>query len=139
MNNDCIFCKIIRGELPAAKVYENDRVIAFLDIHPVNPGHTLVVPKKHCENLLDADDEILKEIMLTIKRVAWAITSAFNLLGFNVEQNNGRVAGQIVPHLHWHVIPRFPEDGLRHWPGKEYREGEMEEIKEKIRKELAKY
>ena len=139
MNNDCIFSKIIRGELPAAKVYENDKVIAFLDIHPVNPGHTLVVPKKHCENLLDADDEILKEIMLTIKRVAWAITSAFNLLGFNVEQNNGRVAGQIVPHLHWHVIPRFPEDGLRHWPGKEYREGGMEEIKEKIRKELAKY
>lgn len=133
---NCIFCKIVKGELPAIKVYENDKVIAFLDIHPVNPGHTLVVPKEHFENLLDGSDEVLKEIMLTIKKVAWAITRAFNLKGFNIEQNNGAVAGQIVPHLHWHIIPRFSDDGLRHWPGKEYKEGEMEEVGKKISEQI---
>lgn len=133
----CIFCKIIKGELPAVKVYENDKVVAFLDIHPINPGHTLVVPKEHFENLLDGGEEILKEVMLTIQKVAWAITKAFDLKGFNVEQNNGALAGQVIPHLHWHIIPRFPGDGLRHWPGKEYKEGEMEEIGKKIKEALA--
>lgn len=133
---DCIFCKIIKGEIPAVKVYENDKVVAFLDIHPINPGHTLVVPKEHFENLLDGGDEILKEVMLTIRQVAWAITKAFDLKGFNVEQNNGRVAGQVIPHLHWHIIPRFPDDGLRPWPGKEYKKEEMEEVGRKIRKAI---
>lgn len=134
---DCIFCKIIKGELPSVKVYENDKIVAFLDINPVNPGHTLVVPKEHFENLLDGGEETLKEIMLTIKRVAWGITKAFDLKGFNVGQNNGAVAGQIVPHLHWHVIPRFENDGLHQWSRtRPYKEGEMAEIGEKIKKEI---
>jgi histidine triad (HIT) family protein len=136
---ECIFCKIIKGELPSVKVYENDKVIAFLDIRPINPGHTLVVPKEHFENLLDGGDEILKEIMLTVKKVAWAIVKAFDLKGFNVAQNNGEIAGQIVPHLHWHIVPRYPGDRLYDmgpWLRKEYKEGEMEEIANKIKKEL---
>ncbi len=133
---ECVFCKIIKGEIPSVKVYENHKVVAFLDINPVNPGHTLVVPKEHFENLLDGGEEILKEIMFTIKKVAWGITKAFDLKGFNVGQNNGAIAGQIVPHLHWHIIPRFENDGLEPWPRKGYKEGEMAEIGEKIRKEI---
>ncbi|MFH2136866.1 MAG: HIT family protein [Patescibacteria group bacterium] len=133
---DCVFCKIIKGELPSVKVYENHKTVAFLDINPANPGHTLVVPKEHFENLLDGGEEILKEIMLTIKKVAQGITKALDLKGFNVGQNNGAVAGQVVPHLHWHIIPRFENDGLEPWSRKEYKEGEMEEIGEKIKKEI---
>jgi histidine triad (HIT) family protein len=133
---DCIFCKIIKGEIPSVKVYENHKVVAFLDINPVNPGHTLVVPKEHFENLLDSGEEILKEIMFTIKKVAWGLTKAFDLKGFNVGQNNGAVAGQIVPHLHWHIIPRFENDGLEPWHRKQYKEGEMVEIGEKIKKQI---
>jgi len=136
---DCVFCKIIKGEIPSAKVYENDKVIAFLDIHPVSQGHTLVVPKEHFENLLDGGEEILKEIMITIKKVAWAIVKTFDLKGFNVGQNNGRVAGQVVPHLHWHIMPRFPNDDLRLWPSGKYKGEEMGEIAKKIRKELENY
>jgi histidine triad (HIT) family protein len=135
---DCIFCKIIKGELPSVKVYENDKTVAFLDINPTNHGHILVVPKEHFENLLDGGDEILKEIMLTIRKMAWAVTRALDLKGFNVIQNNGRAAGQIVPHLHWHIIPRFENDGIGHLPRKEYGPGEMEKMGEKIRSELVK-
>lgn len=135
---DCIFCKIINGELPTSRVFENDNVIAFLDINPINLGHTLIVPKKHVESLFEVDEETLKEIMLAIQKVANGITKALGVDGFNVMQNHGVVAGQIIPHLHWHVIPRREDDGLRPWaPRLQYKEGEKEQMVERIKEKIS--
>jgi histidine triad (HIT) family protein len=131
-NGDCLFCQIIAGEIPATKVYEDDKILAILDIHPVNPGHTLVMPKKHSFNLLDADEETLKAMVLATQKIAKAVLAGLGYEAFNLELNNGRLAGQIVPHLHWHIVPRTAEDGLQHWPGKSYNAGEAEEVAKKI-------
>lgn len=132
---DCLFCKIIAGEIPSHKVYEDDQVLAFLDINPVHPGHTLVVPKKHSESLLDTDDEILARLVAVSKKVAQAIMTGLDYPSFNLIVNNGKIAGQIIPHLHFHVVPRKAEDGLKNWSGKEYADGEAEVIIEKLRKQ----
>jgi histidine triad (HIT) family protein len=134
--NDCLFCKIINKEIPAVIVFEDDNVLAFLDIHPVNPGHTLIVPKIHSEGLLDADDKVLEEMIVATKKVAVAILRGLGYEAFNLEQNNGKIAGQVIPHLHWHIVPRTADDGLTHWPGKEYVEGEDQIIAEKIRSQI---
>jgi len=130
---DNIFSKIISGEMEAQKIYETDNVLAILDINPVNPGHTLIIPKKHSMNMLDADDVILQEMIVVTKKVAQAILDAFDEYdAFNLELNNGRIAGQIIPHLHWHIVPRLTNDGLEHWPGKPYGPGKAEEVANKI-------
>ena len=134
--NDCLFCKIINGEIPATKVYEDDNVLAFLDIHPVNLGHTLIVPKIHSDGLLDADDKVLEQMIVVTKKVAAAILRGLGYEAFNLEQNNGKIAGQVIPHLHWHIVPRTADDGLTHWPGKEYGVGEAEKLAEKIKIEI---
>jgi len=134
---DCIFCKIINGEIPADKVFENNNVVAFLDIRPISPGHTLIIPKKHVESLFEVDEETLKEIMLAAQKVAKGIVGVLGLQGFNFTQNHGAVAGQIVPHLHWHIIPRKENDGLQPWDRKvEYKDGEKEKVAEKIKREI---
>lgn len=130
---DCVFCRIIKGEIPAVKIYENEKVVVFLDMHPNNPGHMLVVPKKHYINILDCPDDLLGEITLTTKKISLAAVKALNLTGFNIIQNNGEVAGQVVPHFHWHVIPRSPGDGLELWHGKAYNPGEGEIVAKKIK------
>jgi histidine triad (HIT) family protein len=130
----CIFCKIINKEIPANFVYENDKVAAFLDIAPVNPGHTLVVPKKHVEYILDAEDGILQELILATKKIARAVCESLGYKGFNLGVNNGHAAGQIVPHLHFHIMPRKVGDGLRLWPQRKYEKGEAEEVAQKIQK-----
>jgi histidine triad (HIT) family protein len=135
-NGDCLFCQIITGELPSTKVYEDDKILAILDIHPVNSGHTLVMPKKHFVNLLDADEETLSAMVLATQKISKAILSGLGYDAFNLELNNGRLAGQIVPHLHWHIVPRTADDGLQHWPGKSYKAGEAELIAGKIKKNL---
>jgi len=135
-NGDCLFCQIVAGEVPSFKVAESDNAIAILDVNPVNPGHTLIIPKKHSESMLDADDEILKEMILFTKRVAQAILDAFGYDAFNLELNNGRISGQIIPHLHWHIVPRTADDGLQHWPGKKYPGGEAEKVAEKIKAQI---
>lgn len=134
--NDCLFCKIIKGEIPAVKVYEDNNVLAFLDIHPVNPGHTLIVPKIHSDELLATDDKILQQMIVVTKQVAAAILRSLNYQAFNLEQNNGKIAGQVIPHLHWHIIPRTADDGLKHWPGKGYEEGQAAIISEKIKSQI---
>lgn len=136
-NGDCLFCQIIAGKIPSIKVYEDSKILAILDIHPVNPGHTLVMPKKHFTHLLDADEETATAMILATQKIARAILSAQNLDAFNLELNNGRIAGQIVSHLHWHIVPRTSDDELQHWPGKSYRAGEAEEIAKKIKEKLA--
>jgi len=133
---DCIFCKIASGEIPAEKIYENEKVVAFLDISPVNPGHTLVIPKTHHENLVDTEDGLLCEIILTVKKLAPVIMKAVGAAGYNLGVNSGSAAGQVVFHTHFHIMPRFAGDGHAHWSKKPYKEGELTEVAEKIRKEL---
>lgn len=133
---DCVFCKIIKKEIPSNIIYENDKVIVFLDINPVNDGHTLIVPKEHYENLLDAPKEILEELILATQKIAKAVTKALNYSGFNLGVNNGQVAGQIIPHLHFHIIPRKEGDNLKPWPGRKTNQKDLEKIAQKIREEI---
>ncbi len=135
--NDCIFCKIIAGEIPAEKIYEDEQTLAFLDLHPVNIGHTLVMPKVHFENLYDTPDEVLAHIAPVIKKLAVAIKKALKADGINIEMNNDSVAGQLVFHTHIHIVPRIEGDGFTHWRGaRPYNEGEMAVTREKIQEEL---
>ena len=135
-DGDCLFCQIIAGQIPSTKVAESENVIAILDINPVNPGHTLIIPKRHSQDMLDADDEILKEMIIFTKKVAQAILTSLGYEAFNLELNNGQIAGQIIPHLHWHIVPRTADDGLLHWPGKKYPGGEAERVAAKIRAQI---
>lgn len=133
---DCLFCKIIKGEVPSTKIYEDDEFYAFLDLHPINRGHTLVIPKKHCRNLLDFPKSEETDLMEVLKKVANAVKQGVNADGFNIGMNNGKAAGQIIYHAHFHVIPRFKNDGLKSWPNKDYKEGQMEKVKEEIIKHI---
>jgi len=133
---DCIFCKIIRGEIPSHQVYEDDKVLAFLDITPVNPGHTLVIPKAHYENLLDLPEEGAKNLIVAVKKIAGAVVAATGAEGFNLGLNNGAVAGQMVGHVHFHIMPRWENDGRKLWLGQAYPEGEAQAIAEKIKNNL---
>ena len=133
---DCMFCKIIKGEIPSHKVYEDKDTVAILDIRPINAGHTLVVPKKHSTDLLDIDDEDLKKAIVVVKRVAKAIKEAVNAQGINLGMNNGKAAGQLVFHPHLHVMPRFENDGYKHWAGKDISGEELKSLAEKIKKKL---
>lgn len=116
----CIFCLIAKGEIPCAKVYEDDSVLAFLDLSPVHPGHTLVIPKAHYKDMLHVPCELGSEIFLALKKVGAAVMGATGASGFNVMQNNGLSAGQTMFHIHWHIIPRFDGDGLGVWEQGKY-------------------
>ncbi len=133
---DCMFCKIIKGEIPSHKVYEDKDTVAILDIRPINAGHTLVVPKKHSTDLLDIDDEDLKKAIVVVKRVAKAIKEAVNAQGINLGMNNGKAAGQLVFHPHLHVMPRFENDGYKHWYGKDISQEELTKIAKKIKEKI---
>lgn len=111
--SDCIFCKIVQGEIPAAKVFENEHVVAFLDISQVTKGHTLVIPKVHKENVFELTPEIAKNIFETVPEIANALKSVYHPLGLNIVNNNGEAAGQTVFHYHVHLIPRYGQgDGF---------------------------
>lgn len=133
---DCIFCKIIKGEIPSSKVYEDKKVFAFLDINPINKGHVLVVPKNHSLDLSDMADEDIKNLFIAAKKIANAVMKATGAQGCNLGMNNRKAAGQLVMHSHLHIIPRFEGDGLKHWPGKKYAEGEAEKVRQDIIKNL---
>ena len=136
--DSCLFCKIIAGEIPSTKVYEDDTVLAFLDIHPVNIGHTLIVPKVHATNLYDTPEKTLAHMMSVIKKLSIAIKKSLNTDGINIEMNNDSVAGQIIFHAHIHIVPRFSGDGFTHWNGaRNYQEGEMNEVAQKISQKLS--
>lgn len=130
--------KIIKRELPADIVYEDADTLAFLDIHPNNPGHTLVIPKKPFRNILDIDEATLAATWRAVQKVARAVKDATGADGLNINTNNEPAAGQIVFHYHVHVIPRFANDGFRLWPGKAYPSADAAaEMAEKIRQALA--
>ena len=134
---DCLFCKMVAGRIPVDKVYEDQFVLAFLDIGPVSDGHTLVVPKKHYVKLHDCPAEILGPLGSALGKIAKAVADAMNSEGYNVLCNNGRAAGQLIEHLHFHIIPRRAGDGVfNRWPSYKYQQGKVEEIADKIRKNL---
>ena len=127
---DCIFCKIIRGEIPSAKVLENDKVLAFLDINPVSRGHTLVIPKTHYGSFPEMPPDVLAALGEALQKIGDAVKSQLDSAGFNVLLNNDRAAGQLIDHSHFHLIPRNMGDGVMDWPPvRPYAEGEMEAIR----------
>ena len=136
--DSCLFCKIVKGEIPSHRVYEDDAVLAFLDIMPVNPGHTLVIPKDHHENLLDLPQETVEKVIGVIKKITQAILAGVGAEAFNLGLNNGEGAGQVVKHFHWHIMPRFEDDKYDLWHGREYNSGEAEAVLEKIKNNLIK-
>lgn len=138
MSHDCVFCRIVKGELPAAKVYEDAEVLAFMDIGPVIKGHTLVIPKLHCNPITNAPVETLAKVIAVVQRIARAQFKALEAGGVSVSQANGAPAGQVVPHVHFHVIPRYEADGTRlHWvPGKYDSPSEIERYAARLRDAL---
>jgi histidine triad (HIT) family protein len=135
--DDCIFCKIIRGDIPATKIYEDADVAAILDIQPANPGHCLILPKRHYSGLAETPDSELCAIFSAAKKAGQAAMRATGADAYNVIINNGQVAGQVIFHTHIHVIPRFPDDGHRHWQKKDVPEEKMMEVAAKMRQLLA--
>lgn len=129
----CLFCDIVLGKIPNNTIYENDKVLAFLDIAPVNYGHVLVIPKTHYRNMEEITEEDLFELMKAVKKIGKAVIDGLGVEGYNVQENNNPVSGQIIPHLHFHVIPRKEGDGLKLWPGGKYGDGETEEVLAKIK------
>ncbi len=109
---DCVFCKIVRGEIPCARIYEDDLALCFLDIAPWNPGHALLIPKEHHTSLTTVPPPLAGHLFGLVPRLANAMTRATGSDGFNLLLSNGACAGQVVPHAHLHIIPRGPEDGL---------------------------
>lgn len=135
--DDCVFCKMVAGEIPVVKLYEDEAVLAFLDIGPVSDGHTLVIPKTHCTRVHECDPQVLAKVGVSLGRIAGAVAKAMEADGYNVLCNNGRAAGQVVDHLHFHIIPRKAGDGVfTQWPAHKYAEGRIAEIAEKIHKNL---
>ncbi len=132
--HDCIFCKIVVGEVPSEKVYEDDDTLAFLDISPITKGHVLVITKKHYKDLLETPSSDLEKCILTIKKIAPKLLIALEADGFNIGLNNGEASGQVIKHIHFHIIPRYHNDNLRMWEGQSYQEGEMKDYGDKIRK-----
>ena len=133
----CIFCKIVKGEIPAAKVYEGKKFIAFLDISPANKGHALIIPKKHYEKLEGMPDSDGKKFGELQVKLGKAVMKATNAEGFNLLLNNGKAAGQEVMHAHMHIQPRFSTDDFHYkWTHKKYEEGEMQRMQEKIKQFL---
>lgn len=129
---DCIFCRIVKGDVSCDKIYEDSKVLAFLDGNPASKGHTLVIPKKHSKYIKEVESEDLKDIIEVIKNISKALLE-FNK-GVNVIQNNGAVAGQVVNHVHFHVVPRNERDGIK-WdrPSLKFSKKENEEIAKKIK------
>ncbi len=135
--DDCIFCRMVAGQIPVAKVYEDEIVLAFLDIGPISDGHALVIPKQHFEKLHDCPAELLGQVALRLGRIAGAVAAAMNADGYNVLCNNGRAAGQLIEHLHFHIVPRNIGDGVfDRWPSYRYPQGKIEKIADRIRENL---
>lgn len=134
--SDCIFCKIVSEEIPSYRIFENDHALVFLDIAPVNPGHMLIVPKMHYACLEDIPEEELVEVIKAVQKAGFAVKKGLGAEGYSVQLNNDPVAGQIIPHLHFHVIPRNEKDGLRLWPQGAYREGEARETIERLKQAI---
>ena len=128
-----LFARILRGEIPAAKVLETDGALAFLDIGPVNKGHVLVIPRAEAATLSDLPDDLAAHVGSLLPRLCRAVRHATGADGLNVIVNHGEAAGQTVPHVHWHIIPRFRDDAVRWpWPHDSYAGDELEQVRSRI-------
>ncbi len=137
MAENCIFCKIAAGQIPSVKIYEDESVLAFLDIGPISEGHTLIIPRQHYTKVHECPPQVLASMVSILPKVTAAVFGAMQADGYNVLCNNGRAAGQLVEHLHFHIIPRKTGDGVfNRWPASKYPQGKAEEIAEKIRAKL---
>jgi histidine triad (HIT) family protein len=135
---DCTFCNIVRHTLPAEILFESDRVISILDIHPIHHGHALVIPKTHCTDLLSLPEEDFHDVLHVTQVVARALVESLQLEGFNIFSNNGRIAGQSVFHFHMHVTPRYAGDNIRFvLQLKTYSQSAMAEIAHRIRTSIS--
>ena len=114
MSESCTFCKIARKEAPASTVYEDEEVIAFMSIQPINVGHTLVVPKKHYENIYEIPEEEVAHLYRVVKKLAYAVKKAVDAEGIRIVQNNGEAAGQVIFHMHVHIIPMHKDRSWLH-------------------------
>lgn len=133
---DTIFMKIIRREIPADIVYEDDHTLAFLDIKPVTPGHTLVIPKKPVRNIFDVDEDTLAAVMRTVRKIAPVVRDAVGAHGVHINSNHEAAAGQIVFHLHFHIIPRHDRKEFSFWPHPKAASRDVVSIAEKIRQSI---
>ena len=132
--DDCIFCRIIKGEIPSHKVYEDEKTFAFLDINPINVGHALVVPKNHVRSISEAHEGDLFALAKALKKVIKGIEDGLGVDNLNVFVNQGEDAGQLIPHLHYHVTPRYKGDGVKFdVPQRKPGEDELKEVLEKIK------
>ena len=136
-DGECIFCSMVEGKIPAKKVFEDETVLAFLDINPRNPGHTLVIPKKHVETIFDLSDSEAADFFKKVKQIAEKVQAGTNAQGVSLAQSNGKAAGQVIPHAHFHVIPRFLTEGPvgleSMLPSKRLEEGTLEQIANAIK------
>lgn len=133
MAKGCMFCKIAKGKVPSYKIYENKKVIAFLDINPIAKGHTLVIPKKHFENVFDCKDKILAEMIKATQKIALHYKEKLGCTGVNILNASGASAEQQVPHLHFHIIPRIEGDGHKIWPVTEHVTENLERLAYEIK------
>lgn len=132
---DCIFCKIVAGQIPAVKVLEDDAAIAFLDVAPVAEGHLLLIPKAHAATIDELSAEQAGAVLKHLPALVKAVQAAAGCEGVNVLQNNGRLAHQVVMHVHFHIIPRNSGDAFEfNWPAGKYRQGRIEQLADEIRK-----
>lgn len=129
---DCVFCKIVNGDIPSYKVYEDENSLAFLDIDPAAIGHSLVIPKKHYSNLNDIDVVELSQLIVAVKNTAQILMNKLGVEDYQLIQNNGKGSGQEVDHIHFHIVPRKINDGQPHFNHYKYQAGEMTEIINKI-------
>lgn len=136
---ECVFCKLAKGQIPATKVYEDTKTLAFLDIYPSAKGHTLVIPKKHYPTLLEIPELELKELIAVVQKTGAAVMKGTSAQGFNVIQNNKEAAGQVIHHIHFHIIPRTERDGLKFSLGsRKAEQKELEEYQKIIKNKLEK-
>jgi histidine triad (HIT) family protein len=136
---DCVFCKIVAGEIPAIKVLDEDKVLAFMDINPSSRGHMLVIPKRHAENIFEISEDDLAAVINAVKRCATAAKEALGAEGITVLQLNGTASDQLVPHLHVHIMPRWENDGLTlsNWEMKPGDMDELQDIAKKVQEHLS--
>ena len=135
--DDCIFCKIAAGEIPSRKIYEDSDLIAIMDLNPTSKGHSLIIPKEHCTNIYDIDEDIAAKVMKTAKKLATKMTVALNCDGFNLLQNNGETAGQTMFHFHMHLIPRYKDadNNMLKFTSVSFSDEEMDAIRAQIIKD----
>lgn len=137
MKMNCLFCKIRDNQIPSAKIFENEKAFVILDINPMNYGHVLVISKNHYKDVLEIPSSDTAEIFSAVQIVSTALVDSYNLEGFNVITNRGEIAGQSIFHFHFHIIPRFTNDGLHFVRSlKTYPEGKLHETAERIKLHL---